>query len=52
MADYALRQRVEEENTARLAELDLPRITLPDLNPPVDLGELKELATRFLQDAG
>ncbi len=35
MSEYAQRQRVEEENTARLEGLDLPRITLPDLNPPV-----------------
>jgi hypothetical protein len=50
MDDYAERQRVQAENTARLAALDLPRIELPDLNPPVDLGELNELAARFLRD--
>jgi hypothetical protein len=50
MAEYAQRQRVEENNQARLAELGLPRITLPDLNPPVEVGELKDLAARFEQD--
>ena len=41
MADYADRQRLQAENAARLDALDLPRIELPDLNPPVDLGELQ-----------
>ena len=44
MADYAERQRLQAENAARLDGLDLPRIELPDLNPPVELGELHELA--------
>ena len=48
MADYAQRQQVQEANAARLDELALPRIVLPDLNPPVELGELKDLAARFL----
>ena len=48
MAEYAQRQRVQEENAARLDGLDLPRIELPDLNPPVQLGELTDLADRFL----
>ncbi len=47
MADYAKRQLVQAENAARLDKLDLPRIELPDLNPPVQLGELKELAACF-----
>ena len=47
MAAYAARQRLQEENVDRLDELDLPRVTLPDLNPPVELGELKDLAVRF-----
>ena len=51
MADYAQRQRVQAENAERLETLDLPRIELPDLNPPVQLGELKDLAARFLTDA-
>jgi anion-transporting ArsA/GET3 family ATPase len=51
MAEYAQRQRVQDENTKRLDALDLPRITLPDLNPPVDVGELKDLAACFLQDS-
>jgi anion-transporting ArsA/GET3 family ATPase len=47
MADYARRQQVQEENAARLDTLDLARIELPDLNPPVELGELKDLAACF-----
>jgi anion-transporting ArsA/GET3 family ATPase len=47
MSDYAQRQRVQEQNAARLDALDLPRIELPDLNPPVELGELKDLAACF-----
>ncbi|HEV7206747.1 MAG TPA: ArsA-related P-loop ATPase [Jatrophihabitans sp.] len=50
MADYAQRQRVQEENAERLDALDLPRIELPDLNPPVELGELTELAACFVED--
>jgi anion-transporting ArsA/GET3 family ATPase len=50
MADYVQRQHVQESNAARLDGLDLPRIELPDLNPPVELGELKYLAARFTQD--
>jgi anion-transporting ArsA/GET3 family ATPase len=47
MAAYAERQQVQEQNAARLDALDLPRIELPDLNPPVELGELMDLAGRF-----
>ena len=47
VADYADRLGVQAENTARLDEVDLPRIELPDLNPPVERGELNELAARF-----
>ncbi len=50
MAEYAQRQRVQEENAARLDKLDLARIQLPDLNPPVQLGELQDLATYFLRE--
>jgi hypothetical protein len=50
-AAYAERQQVQDENNARLDELHLPRIELPDLNPPVELGELMDLAARFLKDA-
>jgi anion-transporting ArsA/GET3 family ATPase len=49
MAEYAQRQRLEEENNARLDALSLPRITLPDLNPPVAVGELKDLAACFVE---
>jgi anion-transporting ArsA/GET3 family ATPase len=53
MIDYAQRQQVQQDNELRLDALDLARIELPDLNPPVELGELKELAACFLtqQDA-
>lgn len=47
MDEYAQRQFVQDENHARLDALDLPRITLPDLNPPVEVGELKDLAACF-----
>jgi anion-transporting ArsA/GET3 family ATPase len=45
---YSGRLQLQAENAARLDELDLPRIELPDLNPPVERGELNELAERFL----
>jgi anion-transporting ArsA/GET3 family ATPase len=52
MLDYAERQRIQAENAIRLDALDVPRIELPDLNPPVGLGELNELAAQFTaQDA-
>ncbi|HZY75318.1 MAG TPA: ArsA-related P-loop ATPase [Jatrophihabitantaceae bacterium] len=52
MVDYAERQRIQAENAVRLDALDVPRIELPDLNPPVGLGELNELAAQFTeQDA-
>ena len=47
MAAYAERQQVQDENAARLDHLGLPRIELPDLNPPVELGELMDLAACF-----
>jgi anion-transporting ArsA/GET3 family ATPase len=47
MAAYAQRQQVQDENEARLDKLALPRIELPDLNPPVELGELMDLAACF-----
>jgi anion-transporting ArsA/GET3 family ATPase len=48
VGEYADRLDIQAENTARLDELGLPQIVLPDLNPPVDRGELNELAERFL----
>src|SRR3954452_463771 len=47
VGEYAQRQLVQDENHPRLDALDLPRITLPDLNPPVEVGELKDLAACF-----
>ncbi|TAM81321.1 MAG: ATPase [Jatrophihabitans sp.] len=49
--EYAQRQRIQRENAARLDTLTLPRVELPDLNPPVDLGELNRLADCFLVPA-
>jgi anion-transporting ArsA/GET3 family ATPase len=48
VAEYADRLAIQSANAANLDELGLPRIELPDLNPPVDRGELNELAQRFL----
>jgi anion-transporting ArsA/GET3 family ATPase len=50
LAEYADRQATEAANLARLDALDAPRIELPDLTPPVELGELTELAAYFLAD--
>jgi anion-transporting ArsA/GET3 family ATPase len=44
VAEYADRQDIQALNASRLDELELPRIVLPDLNPPVERGELNELA--------
>jgi len=49
IGQYAERQQLQDENSARLDALSLPRIELPDLNPPVELGELTELASLFLE---
>ncbi|PZS31697.1 MAG: ATPase [Pseudonocardiales bacterium] len=47
ITQYAERQEIQGENAARLAAVAASRIELPDLNPPVELGELHELATYF-----
>jgi anion-transporting ArsA/GET3 family ATPase len=47
MAEYAERQQIEVENAERLDAVSAPRIELPDVNPPVELGELNELAAHF-----
>jgi anion-transporting ArsA/GET3 family ATPase len=47
IAEYGQQQRLQAANSERLDELPLPRVELPDLNPPVELGELHELAARF-----
>ncbi len=52
VAEYADRLEIQAENQARLDELGLPRIVLPDLHPPVERGELNELAARFCGDGG
>jgi anion-transporting ArsA/GET3 family ATPase len=48
IAEYAQRQRIQRENAARLDAVAIPRITLPELNPPVEISELHELAQGFL----
>ena len=50
VAEYAQRLRLQSSNASRLDELTLPRIELPDLTPPVQLGELRELAALFLEE--
>jgi len=47
--DYAKRLRLQKTNLERLDELKALRVELPDLNPPVELGELHELAELFLE---
>ncbi len=47
VSDYADRLRVEQENERRLGKVDAPRIEVPDLNPPVEISELHELARVF-----
>jgi anion-transporting ArsA/GET3 family ATPase len=50
LAEYAGRQAVQAENRARLESVEAPSVELPDLTPPVDLGELIELAAYFAAD--
>ncbi len=47
MVEYNERQQIQAENEARLDAVAAPRLDLPDLNPPVELGELQELADHF-----
>ena len=44
LSDFDLRQQVQNENAERLEVLALPVVRLPELNAPVDLGDLYELA--------
>jgi anion-transporting ArsA/GET3 family ATPase len=50
MSEYAIRQQLQVVNAARLDAIEIPRIALPELNPPVGLGELNELAGHFVDD--
>jgi anion-transporting ArsA/GET3 family ATPase len=50
MTQYAARQRVQSANAERLSVVKAPVITLPELNPPVGLGELYELAEWFIEN--
>ena len=47
MTEYADRLELQAANASRLDAVDVPRVTLPDLNPPVELGELNDLAACF-----
>jgi anion-transporting ArsA/GET3 family ATPase len=47
ITDYADRLRIEQENERRLDKVAAPRIELPDLNPPVEISELHQLARVF-----
>ncbi len=47
MSAYAERQQIQAENAQELDSVDAPRVQLPELNPPVELGELQELAGYF-----
>jgi anion-transporting ArsA/GET3 family ATPase len=48
MTEYLERQQLQAENAHRLDAVAAPRIRLPELNPPVELGELNELAACFV----
>jgi anion-transporting ArsA/GET3 family ATPase len=50
MAEYAERQQIQYENAVRLDAVAAPRLELPELNPPIDLSELHELAAYFTVD--
>jgi anion-transporting ArsA/GET3 family ATPase len=48
MAQYGARQEVQVINAERLRVISAPVIRLPELNPPVGVGELHELAGCFI----
>jgi anion-transporting ArsA/GET3 family ATPase len=52
MQEYAVRQYGQEDTASRLDTIDRPRIELPDLTPPVELGELNELAAYLRAEIG
>jgi hypothetical protein len=45
--DHAERVAVAEQERDRLAQLDLPRLSLPHIPTGIDLGALYELADRL-----
>jgi len=51
VGEYADRLAIQDRNEAALDAVAAPRIELPDLNPPVERGELNELAARFLAES-
>jgi anion-transporting ArsA/GET3 family ATPase len=44
LSDYAARQVVQAEASASLEDIEAPIVRLPELSPPMDLGNLYELA--------
>jgi anion-transporting ArsA/GET3 family ATPase len=48
MAEYANRQQLQTRHAAMLDQIPAPQVELPDLNPPVDRGELNELSGYLL----
>jgi len=51
LLEYAERQHVHADAAARLDEMELPIVRLPELSPPMDLGNLFELAEVLDVDA-
>ncbi|MCL2779968.1 MAG: ATPase [Actinomycetia bacterium] len=51
LADYAARQATQSAAADMLAAVDVPRVELPYLNPPVELSELADLAAHFVGTA-
>jgi len=47
MQEYAIRQDAQAETASQLDTIDCPRIELPELTPPIELGALSELAAYF-----
>jgi anion-transporting ArsA/GET3 family ATPase len=50
MAEYATRQSLQAGNASRLDSIAAARVELPELNQPIGLGELNELAEQFMTD--
>ncbi|MBV9594879.1 MAG: AAA family ATPase [Actinobacteria bacterium] len=50
MIEYEARQDVQRANADRLDAVAVPRIELPELAPPVGVGELSELSDYFVID--
>jgi anion-transporting ArsA/GET3 family ATPase len=50
MEQYAARQQLQATNAERLTVINAPVIKLPELNPPIGVGEVHELAGWFVAD--